>query len=83
VFNMVYGSGVGEPLVRYPAIRAVGYTGSINGGRTLCALPAAGPQPSPVFAAMSGTYPLVVLPEVLRRRGEKLEDAVATSKDIG
>ncbi|QDR36259.1 aldehyde dehydrogenase family protein, partial [Pseudomonas aeruginosa] len=40
VFNMVYGSGVGEALVRHPAIRAVGFTGSLKGGRALCDLAA-------------------------------------------
>ncbi|WP_121378421.1 aldehyde dehydrogenase family protein, partial [Pseudomonas aeruginosa] len=62
VFNMVYGSGVGEALVRHPAIRAVGFTGSLKGGRALCDLAAARPQPIPVFAEMSSINPLVVLP---------------------
>lgn len=43
VFNMVYGSGVGEALVRHPAIQAVGFTGSLKGGRALCDLAAARP----------------------------------------
>ncbi|WP_409223575.1 aldehyde dehydrogenase family protein, partial [Escherichia coli] len=46
----VYGNGVGEALVRHPAIRAVGFTGSLKGGRALCDLAAARPQPIPVFA---------------------------------
>ncbi len=32
VFNMIYGGGVGERLVRHPAIQAVGFTGSLKGG---------------------------------------------------
>ncbi len=31
VFNMIYGAGVGEALVRHPAIQAVGFTGSLKG----------------------------------------------------
>ena len=36
VFNMIYGNGVGEPLVKHPLIQAVGFTGSLRGGRALC-----------------------------------------------
>ncbi len=32
VFNMIYGAGVGEALVKHPAIQAVGFTGSLKGG---------------------------------------------------
>ncbi|PPA06127.1 aldehyde dehydrogenase (NADP(+)), partial [Pseudomonas sp. MWU12-2312b] len=45
VFNMIYGAGVGEALVKHPAIQAVGFTGSLKGGRALCDMAAARPQP--------------------------------------
>ena len=35
VFNMIYGGGVGEWLVKHPAIQAVGFTGSLKGGNAL------------------------------------------------
>ena len=53
VFNMIYGAGVGEALVRHPAIQAVGFTGSLKGGRALCELAAARPQPSTTEPASS------------------------------
>ncbi|MDP2147453.1 MAG: aldehyde dehydrogenase family protein, partial [Pseudomonas sp.] len=53
VFNMIFGGGVGELLVKHPAILAVGFTGSLKGGRALCDMAAARPQPIPVFAEMS------------------------------
>ncbi len=83
VFNMVYGNGVGEALVRHPAIRAVGFTGSLKGGRALCDLAAARPQPIPVFAEMSSINPLVVLPEALRRRGRQVAEELAASVTLG
>ena len=82
VFNMVYGNGVGEALVRHPAIRAVGFTGSLKGGRALCDLAAARPQPIPVFAEMSSINPLVVLPEP-RRRGRQVAEELADSVTLG
>ncbi|WP_286761956.1 aldehyde dehydrogenase family protein, partial [Pseudomonas sp. UBA2047] len=48
VFNMVFGGGVGEWLVKHPAIQAVGFTGSLKGGDALCRMAAERPQPIPV-----------------------------------
>src|SRR5471032_1982212 len=70
VFNMIYGAGVGEALVKHPAIQAVGFTGSLKGGRALCDMAAARPQPIPVFAEMSSINPVIVLPAALAARSE-------------
>jgi 2,5-dioxopentanoate dehydrogenase len=79
VFNMIYGGGVGEALVKHPAIQAVGFTGSLRGGRALCDMAAARPQPIPVFAEMSSINPLIVLPEALQRRTETIARGLAAS----
>ncbi|HLO92781.1 MAG TPA: aldehyde dehydrogenase family protein, partial [Burkholderiaceae bacterium] len=47
------GHGIGDALVRHPAIQAVGFTGSRSGGLALMATAAARPQPIPVYAEMS------------------------------
>ena len=60
VFNMIFGAGVGAALVKHPAIQAVGFTGSLSGGRALCDMAAARPQPIPVFAEMSSINPVLV-----------------------
>ncbi|VVO35835.1 aldehyde dehydrogenase (NADP(+)) [Pseudomonas fluorescens] len=83
VFNMIYGAGVGEALVKHPAIQAVGFTGSLKGGRALCDMAAARPQPIPVFAEMSSINPVLVLPEALRVRGEKIASELAASVVLG
>ncbi|MGF6139160.1 aldehyde dehydrogenase (NADP(+)) [Pseudomonas laurylsulfatiphila] len=70
VFNMIYGGGVGEALVKHPAIRAVGFTGSLMGGRALCDMAAARAQPIPVFAEMSSINPVIVLPQALQVRAD-------------
>ncbi|MEB0009800.1 aldehyde dehydrogenase (NADP(+)) [Pseudomonas sp. RTB3] len=83
VFNMIYGAGVGETLVKHPAIQAVGFTGSLKGGRALCDMAAARPHPIPVFAEMSSINPVLVLPEALQLRGEKIARELAASVVLG
>lgn len=83
VFNMVYGGTVGAWLVKHPAIQAVGFTGSLRGGRALCDLAAARPQPIPVFAEMSSINPVVVLPQALQARGAQVAEELAASVLLG
>ncbi|CAM3255212.1 aldehyde dehydrogenase (NADP(+)) [Pseudomonas plecoglossicida] len=83
VFNMIYGAGVGEALVKHPAIQAVGFTGSLKGGRALCDLAAARPQPIPVFAEMSSINPVLVLPTALQARGQQVASELAASVVLG
>ncbi len=83
VFNMIYGGGVGEALVKHPAIQAVGFTGSLRGGRALCDMAAARPQPIPVFAEMSSINPMLLLPEAIRTRGEQIAAELTGSVVLG
>ncbi|MBX9762151.1 MAG: aldehyde dehydrogenase (NADP(+)) [Pseudomonadaceae bacterium] len=83
VFNMLYGNGVGEWLVKHPAIQAVGFTGSLKGGRALYDMAAARPQPIPVFAEMSSINPVIVLPEALKARGAKIAEELTASVTMG
>jgi len=83
VFNMIFGGGVGEILVKHPAIQAVGFTGSLKGGRALCDMAAARPQPIPVFAEMSSVNPVIVLPGALKARGATVAKELADSVVLG
>ena len=83
VFNMVYGNGVGETLVKHPLIQAVGFTGSLKGGRALCDMAAARPQPIPVFAEMSSINPMLMLPAALKSRGSQIAQDLADSVVMG
>ncbi|UVM58137.1 aldehyde dehydrogenase (NADP(+)) [Pseudomonas sp. B21-012] len=83
VFNMIYGAGVGEALVKHPAIQAVGFTGSLKGGRALCDMAAARAQPIPVFAEMSSINPVLVLPQALNLRSEQIARELAASVVLG
>jgi len=53
-------------LVQAPEIRAVGFTGSLGGGRALLEAATARPEPIPVYAEMGSLNPVFVLPEAAR-----------------
>ena len=76
VFSMLFDAGVevGIQLVKHPAIKAVGFTGSIAGGTALMKLAAARPEPIPCYAEMGSVNPVFVLPGALNKRAS----AVAT-----
>jgi NADP-dependent aldehyde dehydrogenase len=67
VFSHLQGSGnaLGEKLVKHPATRAVGFTGSQKGGLALARIGAERTEPIPVFAEMGSINPVVVLPSAL------------------
>ncbi len=74
VFSNLNSSGitVGQTLVQHPAIKGVGFTGSVKGGRALYNLAATRKEPIPVFAEMGSINPVVLLPEVLEGKGSIL-----------
>ncbi|MBF7144495.1 MULTISPECIES: aldehyde dehydrogenase (NADP(+)) [Pseudomonas] len=83
VFNMIFGNRVGETLVKHPAIKAVGFTGSLGGGTALCKMAAERPEPIPVFAEMSSINPVILLPEALKARGATVAKELAGSVCMG
>jgi NADP-dependent aldehyde dehydrogenase len=84
-FSLLFDDGVevGRALVTHPAVRAVGFTGSRRGGRALMDLAAQRPEPIPVFAEMSSTNPLFILPGALRERGEAIASGLVASLTLG
>ncbi len=85
VFSLIQGSGmaVGQALVRHPAIKAVGFTGSFQGGKALFDLAAARPEPIPVFAEMGSANPLFILPDALKTRHAAIAEGLANSVTLG
>lgn len=84
-FSMLQGSGheVGLALVRHPATRAVGFTGSLRGGRALYDAAAQRETPIPVFAEMGSSNPVFVLPGALQERGEDIAVGLHGSFTLG
>lgn len=85
VFSNLAGGGrtLGASLVKHPLVKAVGFTGSISGGRALCDLAAKRPEPIPVFAEMGSVNPVVLLPDALKENSQKWANAYAGSITLG
>ncbi|HGO4293161.1 TPA: aldehyde dehydrogenase family protein, partial [Klebsiella quasipneumoniae subsp. similipneumoniae] len=83
VFNMIFGTDIGAELVRHPAIQAVGFTGSLAGGKALYQLAQQRSQPIPLFAEMSAINPLIILPQALQTRAEALANELVASFTLG
>jgi 2,5-dioxopentanoate dehydrogenase len=85
VFSLLFGSGtsVGIALVKHPAIKAVGFTGSYTGGKALFDAAANRPDPIPVYAEMGSTNPVFILPEAMKGRGESIATGFAGSVTLG
>jgi NADP-dependent aldehyde dehydrogenase len=69
--------------VSHPKVKAVGFTGSIQGGRALLDLAAKREEPIPVFAEMGSINPVVILPKALENRNEALAKTYASSITLG
>ncbi len=85
VFSNLNSSGieVGQQLVQHPAVKGVGFTGSIRGGRALFDLAAQRPEPIPVFAEMGSINPVVLLPEALNTGAASWATTYAGSITLG
>lgn len=85
VFSFIHGDRheVGQALVQHPLIEAVGFTGSLRGGRALYDLCAARPRPIPFFGELGSINPCFVLPEALAARGIAIAEGWAASLTMG
>lgn len=85
VFSNIQGGkrDVGTALVQHPLIRAVGFTGSLGGGRALFDLCAARPDPIPFFGELGSVNPMFLLPAATAARGAEIGTGWAGSLSMG
>lgn len=85
VFSLIQGGrrDVGHALVQHALIKAVGFTGSLAGGRALFDLCAARPEPIPFFGELGSVNPMFLLPAATSARGEAIGKAWAASLTMG
>lgn len=85
VFSNLNSSGieVGVQLVKHPKVKAVGFTGSIKGGRALYDLAAQREEPIPVFAEMGSINPVIITENALANRASEIAQTYADSITMG
>ncbi len=83
VFGHVTGRRAGADLVRSPVVAAVGFTGSLAGGRALFDLAMSRPDPIPFYGELSALNPVVITAAAAAARAEELVAGLAGSFQLG
>lgn len=85
VFSMLFDDGheIGMALVKHPAVKAIGFTGSFRGGKALFDAAASRPEPIPVYAEMGSVNPVFVLPKILAEKGRAIANSYLSSVTLG
>lgn len=85
VFSLIQGGqrATGVALVTHPMIKAVGFTGSLAGGRALFDLCAARPEPIPFFGELGSVNPMFLLPSAVAARSAAIAVGWAASLTMG
>jgi NADP-dependent aldehyde dehydrogenase len=81
--GIVHGQQAGADLVAHPAIRAVGFTGSVTGGRALLEIIERRPDPIPFFGELSSLNPVVVTPAAAAERAAQIGAELTGSFTLG
>lgn len=81
VFSSLNGDSMhtGKQLVQHPLIAAVGFTGSLKGGRALFDLGQQRPIPIPVFAEMGSVNPIFIFPGKIKENVQALATQLVSS----
>lgn len=80
VFTHIHGGNdLGEALVKHPFTKAVGFTGSLSGGRQLFDWGNQRKDPIPVFAEMGSVNPVFLLPAKTSAQPEEIANMFAGS----
>ncbi|NMM50378.1 aldehyde dehydrogenase (NADP(+)) [Marinigracilibium pacificum] len=84
IFSSLNGSGnkLGQQLVKHPEVKAVGFTGSYNGGMAIFKAASEREEPIPVFAEMGSINPVILLPGKLKE-ADDLAKQYAASITLG
>ncbi len=85
VFRHVHGvsNSVGKALVEHPFTKAVGFTGSLAGGKQLFDWSNQRKEPIPVFAEMSSINPVFLLPGKMNESASEIATMYSASVTLG
>jgi NADP-dependent aldehyde dehydrogenase len=77
--GLLHGQAAGARLVTQPAVKAVGFTGSLSAGRALLDLIGQRPDPIPFYGELSSLNPVVITEEAARKRGPDIARGLVSS----
>ena len=83
VLVLIHGYQAGIDLVRHPLISAVGFTGSIPGGRALFDLAAARPSPIPFYGELGSLNPVLITERAAEARPDEIAAGLVASYTLG
>jgi NADP-dependent aldehyde dehydrogenase len=83
IFGHVLGRDAGRALVQAAGIKAVGFTGSLSGGRALFDLASSRPEPIPFYGELGSINPVVITPAAAAARTAELAAGLAASFTLG
>lgn len=83
VVSLVFGDAAGVGLVQHSAVKAVGFTGSLAGGRYLFELASRRPSPVPFYGELGALNAVVVAPGAAASRAQAIAAGMAGSFSLG
>src|SRR3984957_7033414 len=83
VLSVVHGYQAGIDLVQHPLIAAVGFTGSVPGGRALYDLAAARPVPIPFYGELGSLNPVLITERAAAARTDEIAAGLVASYTLG
>lgn len=85
IFSMVHGRSneVGMAIVEHPLIKAIGFTGSLKGGKAIFDAAVRRAEPIPVYAEMGSSNPVFILPGALREKKIEIAKGLTASVTLG
>lgn len=83
MFAVIEGFEAGKALVTDPRIKAVGFTGSLTGGRILFELANSRPDPIPFYGEFGSLNPVVLSNGAVAARAQELATGLASSFTLG
>lgn len=81
--GIVFGQQAGRELVTQPAIRAVGFTGSLHAGKALMDAIATRDEPIPFYGELSSVNPVFVTAQAAAERADAIGAGFAASVTVG
>ncbi len=70
-------------IVEHPLIKAIGFTGSLKGGKAIFDAAARRAEPIPVYAEMGSANPVFILPGALREKKTEIAKGLTASVTLG